>query len=111
VTRNRMGPATVAQLRVAVALPSMVEGYRGRIGPERTATRCELWTGAVAGRGHGRYWIGRGSVVIAHRFGFAVAHGVDALLALPTLEHECDACTGPRPTRAADRATGLRPRP
>ena len=35
--------------------------------------------GAVSGRGHGRFWFGRGRVVIAHRFTFALAFGVDAL--------------------------------
>jgi hypothetical protein len=55
---------------------------------------CRLWASAVSGRGHGRFWLarvgGRDVVVIAHRFAFALEHGVDALLGVPVLGHRCD---------------------
>lgn len=40
---------------------------------------CLWWTGAVSGRGHGRFWLGEGRVVIAHRFAYALARGAQAL--------------------------------
>lgn len=49
-----------------------------------------MWMGAISGQGHGRFWLGRGSVTVAHRFGFAVAFGVDALYSAPQVTHLCD---------------------
>lgn len=51
---------------------------------------CTWWTGAVTARGHGRFWVGAGAVVIAHRFAFARANGVDELFKAPQLAHTCD---------------------
>ena len=34
---------------------------------------CWLWTGAISGRGHGRFWVAQGQCAIAHRFGWALA--------------------------------------
>jgi hypothetical protein len=51
---------------------------------------CLWWVGAISGRGHGRFWLGAGHVVIAHRFAFALARGLDALAACPLLGHRCD---------------------
>lgn len=53
-------------------------------------SECLWWTGAVSGRGHGRFWLGPRRVVIAHRFAFAVMHGVDALATTRVLGHRCD---------------------
>lgn len=50
---------------------------------------CLWWTGAISGRGHGRFWIG-GRVVIAHRFAWALAHGVESLAGIEVLGHRCD---------------------
>ena len=40
-----------------------------------------LWSAAVSGRGHGRFWLGRAAgrvvVLIAHRFALALEHGVE----------------------------------
>lgn len=59
------------------------------------------WTGAIMRSGHGRFWIGqdrgRDVVVLAHRFGFALDHGVDALAAAPVLRHMCDEALCQRP--------------
>ncbi len=51
---------------------------------------CLWWTGAVSGRGHGRFWLAVGRVVVAHRFAFAVAHGPVAAGAVQVLGHRCD---------------------
>ncbi|WP_142065335.1 hypothetical protein [Pseudonocardia kunmingensis] len=107
---------TVAVLRAAVADPVVVGRYfrlvqRGR--PEQ----CWPWVGAISGRGHGRFHLAgtyvvdaegqrlrRTHVVIAHRFGYAVRYGVDALLRVPVVAHGCDnpLCQNPRCWRESD---------
>lgn len=49
---------------------------------------CWWWTGAISGKGHGRFWVGDGLVVIAHRFGWATAHPGEPIPEL--VGHECD---------------------
>jgi hypothetical protein len=52
--------------------------------------------GAVTNRGHSRFWLTTDPAtrtayaIIAHRFGYALAHGVDALLAVEVVAHRCD---------------------
>lgn len=53
-------------------------------------SECLWWTGAISGRGHGRFWAGPDFVVIAHRFAFAMRHGLDALAEARLLGHRCD---------------------
>lgn len=55
---------------------------------ERRDGECWLWTGAISHRGHGRFWIADGYGVIAHRYGYALHHGVELLP--PLLSHRCD---------------------
>lgn len=44
--------------------------------------------------GHARFWVGtengRDLVVIGHRFGWGLEHGVEALLQTPAIAHACD---------------------
>jgi hypothetical protein len=109
-----MRPATIAALRAAVHDPATVERYWShvRTGDEH---RCWYWLGAVAGRGHGRFQIAdhydhggpapqrRTIVVIAHRFGYALHHGVDVLLTVPVVAHACDnpLCQNPQHWQAS----------
>lgn len=55
---------------------------------------CWWWTGAISGRGHGRFWLGRVEgrdvVAIAHRFAWALTYGAESLMAVPVLGHRCD---------------------
>lgn len=56
---------------------------------------CVWWIGAVSAKGHGRFWLGeqddgRDAAIIAHRFGYALAYGVDRMLAASVLAHSCD---------------------
>jgi hypothetical protein len=44
---------------------------------------------ALDGGGHGRFRYAPGRVIIAHRFAFAVMHGVDALAEARLLGHRC----------------------
>lgn len=76
-----------AQFAAAVADPGVVARFLDKL-VEVPDSECLWWTGAVSGRGHGRYWLGDHRVVIAHRFAYALVHGCDALPEL--LGHRCD---------------------
>ena len=118
---SRMSDATIAHLRFAVADPLVVARYWSHIKTGQPE-QCWLWTGAISGKGHGRFQIAyervnrtdgatvrRTYVVIAHRFGYAAFHGVDALLEVPLLAHQCDnpLCQNPRCWReSTHRANG-----
>lgn len=69
--------------------PAVLARYRAKV-TTVPDSECLWWTGAVAGRGHGRFWHSTGRVVIAHRFAYAVMHGVEALVEAPLLGHRCD---------------------
>jgi hypothetical protein len=104
------GSEAARLLRWAVDDSDTVRRYRAKV-VAVPGSACAWWSGALSGRGHGRSWLGtaggRDVVVIAHRFGFALEHGVDALLAtggagprlrqpdLPT--HRCRARAGLQP--------------
>lgn len=49
---------------------------------------CWWWTGAISGKGHGRFWVREGWTVIAHRLGWAIAHPGETVPEL--VGHECD---------------------
>jgi hypothetical protein len=70
-----------------------VQRYRSKV-VTVPGSSCSWWSGAVSGRGHGRFWLaavqGRDMVVIAHRFGYGLEHGPEALLSTRVLGHRCD---------------------
>ncbi len=86
-------PYTAGQSRAAVADPAIVARYRMKT-TRVPGSPCLWWTGAVSSRGHGRFWLGevggRDVVMIVHRFGWALEHGVAALGEAPVLGHRCD---------------------
>ena len=95
---RRMDQAGVAALAAALADPARLALYRSKI-VTVPGNECLWWTGAVAGRshreaqtggGHGRFWFAPGRVIIAHRFAYAVMHGVQALEETRLLGHRCD---------------------
>lgn len=95
---KRLGEAGLAALAAALADPVTLARYRAKV-TTVPGSQCLWWTGAVAGRsdrehtdggGHGRFWFAPGRVVIAHRFAFAVVHGVAALERADVLGHRCD---------------------
>lgn len=71
----------------AVADNAVRDRYFAKI-HERRDGECWLWTGAISDRGHGRFWVADRYVVIAHRYGYALHHGVEDLP--PLLGHRCD---------------------
>ncbi|MFP5284076.1 MAG: hypothetical protein ACLGIF_11575, partial [Actinomycetes bacterium] len=91
----RIGPEAAAVLRAALGDVGAVARYRAHISAPTTAG-CQLWTGAISGRGHARFWVGalpdgRDVVVLDHRFGYGVRFGYEQLLAAPAVRHyECD---------------------
>ena len=74
-------------LASAMADAAVVERFQAKL-VLVPGSECVWWTGAVSGRGHGRFWVGAGQVVIAHRFAYALVHGATSLPAL--LGHRCD---------------------
>ena len=118
---TRMSVGTIARLRLAVADPIVVAAVlvahqdRSR-GPVLAVDRGDLREGPrpvpdrrpTPPRADGTT-LRRTYVVIAHRFGYAALHGVDALLEVPLLGHSCDnpLCQNPRCWRKSNhRANG-----
>jgi hypothetical protein len=105
----RAGLAEAARdlLRAAVADEATVARFHAHLVHVPAAYCTVWWSGAVSGRGHGRFWLGqvtgRDVVVIAHRFAYALANSVDALEQVPLLGHRCDnplcQVVGPRHVR------------
>ena len=89
VAAVRLGEAGSAALAAACASPEVVARYWAKV-VQVKGSDCRWWTGAVSGRGHGRFWLAPGRVVVAHRFAFALVHGVSALAAVEVLGHRCD---------------------
>ena len=97
-----MSELTITALRHALSDPDSVGRYNAHI-VRGLDTECHLWTGAISAKGHGRFQVGcsyrtdaagartrRTHVVIAHRFGYALRHSLDALLTTPIVAHRCD---------------------
>jgi hypothetical protein len=74
---ERLGEAGSAALAAGCASPEVVARYRAKV-VQVTGSDCRWWTGAVSGRGHGRFWLAPGWVVVSHRFALALVHGVSA---------------------------------
>ena len=85
----RLDEVGLAALGQACASPEVVARWRAKI-VHVEGSQCAWWTGAVSGRGHGRFWVASGRVVVAHRFGFALAYGVEETARVPVLGHRCD---------------------
>lgn len=90
--------ARLALIRAKLDDPRARERFEAKVG-RRSRSRCWHWLGAIHPHGHGRFWVGslpaagggqRDVVVIAHRFAWALEHGLGALLEVPVLAHECD---------------------
>lgn len=73
----------------ALADLDVIDRYRDKL-VDVPGSTCLWWTGAVSGRGHGRFWLGAGQVAIAHRFAYALRHGLPSLEEARLLGHRCD---------------------
>ena len=85
----RLDEVGLADLAAACASAETVTRWRAKI-VRVEGSSCAWWTGAVSGRGHGRFWLASGRVVVAHRFGCAWANGVEEAARVPVLGHRCD---------------------
>lgn len=76
--------------------------YNNLISTQTLPTGCRIWLGAISDRGHGRFWLGTTDdidvVVIAHRFGYALHHGLAALQLSQAVCHQCDEPSCQEPT-------------
>lgn len=104
--------STRAVLVAALGAPRARERYAAKV-HQQHPDACWFWIGALhSRRGHGRFWLGsytdahgrqRDCCVIAHRFGWGLVHGTDALLDTPVLAHTCDepSCQNPEHLQAS----------
>lgn len=83
---SRPNPSEV--LLQAASDRRVVGRYFDLIAPPTDGCACWQWLGAISGRGHGRFWVGGGRVVIAHRLGWVIAHPDEQIPAVVC--HECD---------------------
>lgn len=86
----------------AATTPSVTSRYWAKIRRDPNEA-CWLWTGAISGQGHGRFWIGDGLVVVAHRFAWLL-NAIPDVRELPeVVSHECDnpLCQNPGHLRAS----------
>ena len=88
-TVARLDEVGLSALASACASAETVARWRAKI-VRVEGSSCAWWTGAVSGRGHGRFWLASGRVVVAHRFGFALANGIEEAARVPVLGHRCD---------------------
>lgn len=90
-----MRPEDQSLARRVLALASTRRRYEALVCPVAMSSGCRPWMGAVGGNGHGRFWIcatpdGRDLVMTAHRAGFAIVNGFDALASSAMVRHTCD---------------------
>lgn len=85
----------------ALGRQDVIARFRALVWPAPVLRGDRLWVGALSSGGHGRFWIGRGHdgrghVVIAHRFAWALAHGASELDGT-VVAHRCDeaSCQNP----------------
>lgn len=89
-----MGQRSIEALRSALSDRSALARYEAKLRIV-AGSLCLWWVGAIAAKGHGRFWLGpahdgRDAAIIAHRFGYALAYGPDALASAALLAHLCD---------------------
>lgn len=85
----RLDRAGLADLAAACDSEDVLARWRAKVVTVEGSS-CAWWTGAVSGRGHGRFWLSSGRVVVAHRFAIALVHGAEAATAVPVLGHRFD---------------------
>lgn len=86
---RRLDGAGLDALGAALVDPAVVGRYRAKL-VQVPGSDCWWWTGAISGRGHGRFYFGPGRVVVAHRFAFGLVHGAVVLDGVRVLGHRCD---------------------
>ncbi|RNI24804.1 hypothetical protein [Flexivirga caeni] len=86
---RRIDPAGLAGFAAALGDVEVVRRYATKV-VRVPGSDCLWWTGAVSGRGHGRFWFADGRCIVAHRFAFGLQRGVQELEDARVLGHRCD---------------------
>ena len=86
---HRLDEVGLSLLTEATSDAAVVARWRSKI-VTVPGSGCRWWTGAISGRGHGRFWFAPGRVVIAHRFAFAMTRGGPERAGVAVLGHRCD---------------------
>jgi hypothetical protein len=87
---SRPAEVSVSRLTFRVILRSPAIGALPVKDRDGARQRMPMVSGAVSGRGHGRFWLaavqGRDIVAIAHQFGFGFGfvHGPEAMVSHPS---------------------------
>lgn len=99
-----MSGGVAAELVGAVRVPGIVARYRAKI-VRPADTDCWIWVGALSDNGHGRFRLDPHRVVVAHRFGWVLAHPGGPVPVQVT--HDCDnpLCQNPAHLRAGNGVT------
>ncbi len=82
--------ARAAVLAWALTDPGVLARWQAKASVEVSGSSCLWWTGAISGRGHGRFWLAPDVVVISHRFAYALTCGAQAAVQVPVFGHRCD---------------------
>ena len=85
----RLDEAGLAALTRGCASRDAVDRFRSKV-VDVEGSECRWWTGAISGRGHGRFRMASDRVVIAHRFAFALSVGAEVAGQVAVLGHRCD---------------------
>jgi len=73
----------------AASDPVTIVRFASHVHTDHRAGRCWIWMGAISGKGHGRFWVRDGFVVVAQRLAYAIA--TPNLVMMPSVvAHRCD---------------------
>ena len=100
----------LTELTTAAQNPAILTRFRAKI-HRSPDLDCWLWTGAISGRGHGRFWITNILVVIAHRFSWLVdqlERGQIVTKMPAVISHDCDNPICQNPAHLVSMKSGLR---
>ena len=89
MSARRLSEAGLAALGAALGDLGTVNRWREKV-VSVDGSECWWWTGAISGRGHGRFYFAPGRVIISHRFAFGLVHGAQVLDRVRVLGHRCD---------------------
>lgn len=89
MSARRLSEAGLAALAAALGDLGTVNRWREKV-VSVDGSECWWWTGAISGRGHGRFYFAPGRVIISHRFAFGLVHGAQVLDRVRVLGHRCD---------------------
>lgn len=88
MSARRLSEAGLAALSAELGDPGTVERWREKVVTVE-GSGCSWWTGAISGRGHGRFYFAPGRAITAYRFAFGLVCGAQVLDQVRVLGHRC----------------------